>query len=287
VPSASSSPGEDSGSPNASRRGTRGTLRSNSDSPDSPKKTTRENTQAQLEQSHTELDITRRGQITERFTQAIDQLGSESLEIRLGGIYSLERTAREDRDYHWPIMEVLTTYVRTQTWPIMEVLINLPQSAGGTPSLELLDTDSMELPDTDPRIPPSPKPDIQAILTVIARRAVYHRDVEYGPIDLHTTYLRNAKLSGANLQGANLQGADLVFADLKGADLRGAKLSKGAIRSPAYLAAADLKGADLRGADLTQKQLEGTTGDQTTRLPDHLKPPAHWGLKTDEQNEGD
>lgn len=70
------------------------------------------NTQEQLEQSRTELDITRRGQITERFTQAIDQLGSESLEINLGGIYSLERTARDDRDYHWPIMEVLTTYVR-------------------------------------------------------------------------------------------------------------------------------------------------------------------------------
>ncbi len=55
------------------------------------------NIQDQLEQSRNELDITRRGQITERFTQAIDQLGSESLEIRLGGIYSLERTAREDR----------------------------------------------------------------------------------------------------------------------------------------------------------------------------------------------
>jgi hypothetical protein len=55
------------------------------------------NIQDQLEQLRNELDITRRGQITERFTQAIDQLGSESLEIRLGGIYSLERTAREDR----------------------------------------------------------------------------------------------------------------------------------------------------------------------------------------------
>ncbi len=42
------------------------------------------NTQDQLEQSRKELDITRRGQITERFTQAIEQLGSEKLEIKLG-----------------------------------------------------------------------------------------------------------------------------------------------------------------------------------------------------------
>ena len=71
------------------------------------------NVREQLEQSRNELEITRRGQITERFTRAIDQLGSgQGLEMNLGGIYSLERTAREDQDYHWPIMEVMTAYVR-------------------------------------------------------------------------------------------------------------------------------------------------------------------------------
>src|SRR5215217_4967771 len=53
------------------------------------------------------------GQITERFTRAIDQLGSEKLEIRLGGIYALERIARDspERDYS-TVIEVLTAYVR-------------------------------------------------------------------------------------------------------------------------------------------------------------------------------
>jgi hypothetical protein len=58
------------------------------------------------------MALTRRRQITERFSQAIDQLGSESPEIRLGAIYALERIAREDRDYHWPIIEILSTSVR-------------------------------------------------------------------------------------------------------------------------------------------------------------------------------
>jgi hypothetical protein len=51
-------------------------------------------------------------QITERFTRAIDQLGSEQLEVKLGGIYALERIARASERDHWPIMEVLTAYVR-------------------------------------------------------------------------------------------------------------------------------------------------------------------------------
>jgi Pentapeptide repeats (8 copies) len=43
-----------------------------------------------------------RGQITERYTKAIDQLGSDKLDVRLGGIYALESIAHdsgEDRQY--------------------------------------------------------------------------------------------------------------------------------------------------------------------------------------------
>src|SRR5215217_7240664 len=92
---------------------------------------TRENTDRQLQvaregQERTQettretLRITEQGQITERFTRAIDQLGESDaktgepkLEIRLGGIYALERIANDspERDYS-PVMAVLTAYVR-------------------------------------------------------------------------------------------------------------------------------------------------------------------------------
>jgi hypothetical protein len=76
---------------------------------------TQENTQRALE-------FTAQGQITERFTRAIDQLGASDdkqtprLEIRLGGIYALERIAWDspERDYS-TVMEVLTAYVRENT----------------------------------------------------------------------------------------------------------------------------------------------------------------------------
>ena len=53
-----------------------------------------------LELTNKNLELTKEGQITERFTKAIEQLGAvdndgePKLELRLGGIYALERIAR-------------------------------------------------------------------------------------------------------------------------------------------------------------------------------------------------
>src|SRR5215204_1260417 len=64
------------------------------------------------------VEISQEQQVTERFTRSIDQLGAtddkgkKTLEIRLGGIYALERIARDSKRDHWPIMETSTTYVR-------------------------------------------------------------------------------------------------------------------------------------------------------------------------------
>ena len=81
-----------------------------------------------IEISQQELEATRDQQVTERFTRAIDQLGAtddkgnKRMEIRLGGIYALERIAGDSlamesspgRD-HSTVMEVLTAYVRENT----------------------------------------------------------------------------------------------------------------------------------------------------------------------------
>jgi hypothetical protein len=78
-------------------------------------RTTQEAQKATQQNQAETLRITNEGQITERFTRAIDQLGSPQLELRLGGIYGLESIANESPTYHWPIMEVLTAYVRVHS----------------------------------------------------------------------------------------------------------------------------------------------------------------------------
>jgi len=56
--------------------------------------------------------LSQEGQVTDRYTKAVEQLGSDKLAVRIGGIYALERVARDsERDYP-TVIEVLTAFVR-------------------------------------------------------------------------------------------------------------------------------------------------------------------------------
>jgi uncharacterized protein YjbI with pentapeptide repeats len=175
-------------------------------------------------------------QVTERFTQAINQLGSDKIEIRFGGIYALERIARDSEKDHWTIMEVLSSFIQEKS-PLSK---SEEQNAG------------------KPEVKKIPK-DVQAALTVIRRRES-GRD-EHGGIDLAFAKLNGAELNRANLSGANLLIADLSNADLNGAELVGAKLVganlSGADLSDANLNGASLLGARLMGANLLRAKLMG------------------------------
>jgi len=54
-----------------------------------------------------------KGHVTERFSRAVEQLGDGQLAVRLGAISALEQVAKDSpEDFHWPIMETLTAFVR-------------------------------------------------------------------------------------------------------------------------------------------------------------------------------
>ena len=57
----------------------------------------------QRHQKQTEADQERR--VTDVFSKAVELLGKEELEARLGAIYALERIAHESKRDHWAIME--------------------------------------------------------------------------------------------------------------------------------------------------------------------------------------
>jgi len=61
--------------------------------------------------------VAQRNHVVEMFNHAIDQLGSDKLEVRLGAIYTLKRINGDPQyiDYKVPIMETLTAYVRERT----------------------------------------------------------------------------------------------------------------------------------------------------------------------------
>ena len=64
-----------------------------------------------------QAEVARRNHVVEMFNRAVDQLGSEKLEVRLGAIYTLKRISRDPQyaDYKVPILETLAAYVRERT----------------------------------------------------------------------------------------------------------------------------------------------------------------------------
>jgi hypothetical protein len=147
------------------------------------------------------LRTTQEGQITDRFIKAITQLGNTNLAIRLGGIYALERIARDSASDHWSVMEVLTAFVReyshgrsTLPWAWVSMLFVKDQ-----------------LPED--RAKSQPSADIQAILTVIGRRTRTFGNEETERLDLRNTHLQGANLGEAQLQEADLTGVENLTQD--------------------------------------------------------------------------
>jgi Pentapeptide repeats (8 copies) len=222
----------------------------------------RESTQQQLQQAResqerTEasaqetLRLTEQGQITERFTRAIEQLGAtddrgkKKLEIRLGSIYALERIAWDspERDYS-TVMEVLTAYIRANAAqaPGPSHGASEGASTSNEASAEAEEGTEQAAP-PEPRRPPA---DIQATLDVFSRAQAPVPEEYRTSLDLHEADLRGAALFGADLRGAALREAILQEVILRGADLREADLQKAILRR------AILQVADLRGANLLQ-----------------------------------
>jgi Pentapeptide repeats (8 copies) len=195
---------------------------------------TQESLQDTRENSEENLRLAREGQITERFTRAIDQLGAtddkgeKKLEIRLGGIYALERIAGDSlamedspgRDYN-TVMEVLTAYVRENTTqaPGTSEGSSTVASTSNEPTVQA-DEGAEQAASREPRRPTA---DIQAILDVLRRVQASVPEEYRTRLDLREANLQRANLQEAILQDADLGGANLKLAGLRGANLYGAK----------------------------------------------------------------
>ncbi len=223
-----------------------------------------------------QLGVTREGQITERYTRATDQLGHAELDVRLGGIYALERIARDSPADRATIGEVLTALVRGHApWPP-----RLPGQYVATAPIN-------QVPQLQERAA-----DVQASLTVLGRGGFTPPANEPDRLNLYRVDLRRASLPGAYLEGAeladaHLEGAFLFAAHLEDAILGRAHLER-AILPHAHLEDADLAGAYLEDADLRNAHLEGAilrnAHLEAARLPRaHLKDADLEGALADER----
>lgn len=179
------------------------------------------------------LKVAEDKQVTERFSKLIEHLGSDKIDIRLGGIYALEQITIDSPKYHWTIVEIINAFIREKR----------PLNSIGQVTV-----------------------DIQAALTVLGRRKVSQDPVGKN-IDLRKVNLEGVEIATANLQSGNLQGANLQHVDFgKHPSLFDNPLDSLGIEQT------DLRGADLSTCDnLTHNQLSYAITNENTQLPNYLK----------------
>jgi uncharacterized protein YjbI with pentapeptide repeats len=198
--------------------------------------------------------IAEQGHITDRFSTAVEHLGSSQLPVRLGGIYALWRLIEDSpkRDVT-SVIDILCAFVRDP--PHLSTNRLEPITPKGETASEDKDATTNKL-----------RPDVQAILDLITGQdAPYRRllPVDYrlnllgsnlANADLRRADLSHAKLRGTNLTDANLENANLFSTDLANANLTRADLDWSNLQRVS-LVRANLKQASLAETDLTQARL--------------------------------
>ncbi len=173
------------------------------------------------------LVVTQEKQITERFSKAIEQLGNKNLSIRLGGIYSLERIAKDSPKDHVTVMDILSTFIQeTSSLDKEQEIINR---------------------------------DVQAVLYVIGQR----KD-SLEPKNLGFT-LDFTNLRGANFFRGDFRRFGFKSSDLRNADLRQANFSE-ADFTTAKLNESDLHGANFTKAIVKDCDFRGVKGLTSTQI---------------------
>ncbi|KOG27417.1 hypothetical protein ADK34_15620 [Streptomyces viridochromogenes] len=226
-------------------------------------------------QTKDEIRLAEHGQITNRFNVAVQNLGSKTLDVRLGGIYALQRIMQDSTRDQPTIVAVLSAYVRehapdpkgahtgvdhrppTDIQAAVNVLAgrNPDPDADAVVDLQFSDLRAVRL--DHPRLGNADLAYSDLRFAVLSHADLSKAHVSHTSLngaDLADSQLSEADLRGSTLIGSRLMRSDLRRADLTGAELAGARLA-GANLARANLTGANLIGADLSGADLSEANL--------------------------------
>ena len=225
---------------------------------------------ADRRQLRRQLEVAGQEQASERFARALDQLGSEQLDVRLGGIYGLERIAARGAG---AATAAAGAYQPPGTEGSGEPQGGAPVGRADDPPgpgwwagqdrVQVFEILSAYVRTTSHRPPVGPaasadlqvsQPDVHAAAVALARRTVLAGDP---PLDLTGSLLAGARLGWARLAGADLRGADLRGTSLQHATLAGAHLEQSL-----------LCGTQFQGADLAGAHLAGARASTATSWPD-------------------
>jgi uncharacterized protein YjbI with pentapeptide repeats len=182
------------------------------------------------------LLVSRRAESSTRFSSALESIGTERVEQRIGAINTLGATLRDSSPDYSLVLETLADFIRSAT------------TAEGYADLWGI----------------APRPDVAAAIRALKRRrrAFGRLSGEREHLDLRGAFLPGSNWTGANLSNAELSSAVLdrsLFsrAILRHIDLAGAGLER------AQLTGADLTGARFYKANCTETVFRGARLDHS------------------------
>ncbi|MEV8087481.1 pentapeptide repeat-containing protein [Streptomyces nigra] len=256
----------------------------------------------QLRVSQDGLRAAQEGYVTDRFSRAVDQLGSDKLDVRIGGLHALWRIAEQSARDREAIISIQAAYLRTHLpWPpaapesptadapINHIAPLETRSADAQVALTALgvlcqhrEQSWVNLSITDSRRADCDGlwfPEVNFDRACMEAAGFYRANLTQASLvsvnlrhaDLTTAILRRARCVLADLRAAKLVKTDLRDTDFTETDLREANLRKadaqGAVFHRADLRMADLRGTDLSTADLGGARLTGALASERTRWP--------------------
>jgi hypothetical protein len=200
------------------------------------------------------LRLTATQQETERFTRAVEQLGSARVEVRVGGIYGLQQTAQDSPQRRSAIAHLMLAFLRSQH-PLRRNDERLRAIEERIPFVQRhRDVAAGPCELTTARA----WPDTQAALTVL----LGFRAALSGPLDLSGVDLIGVRAPGGDFTGADLQFTALAGSYVPDAKFDNAKVYDADLRlacvqnarfddAYVYLSQERAASADFSGADLS------------------------------------
>jgi len=201
--------------------------------------------------------LNRAGQLTDRYSKAIEQLGADSFDVRMGGIYALEQLANDsprkrDKD---TVVDVLSAFVRVHSDPVHRWRSHLKLHEQAAELRNVTRQEEQHKADSHVREFPLPG-DVQAAASVLAQLRPSRRVQK----NFEMSWLDGIQLPKAHLAGARLTKATLTNADLTGAHLENAILTE------TILTGADLSEVTVTEGALTDEQLKSARNSDKIKM---------------------
>ena len=192
--------------------------------------------ETQVSQQREQINIQIKQRVDERFTTAVNLLGSSETSARTGAIYSLFHLALDEEKYRKEIAQILCSHVRSKT-----------------EEKERYQKDHKDRPSNE----------IQTTIDLLFKEnGLYHKfNKELAQADLSYAFLVKANFQDAECQGADFSHAEClgaIFSDAKcqGADFKYIKC-QGAHFFDAKCKGADFAHAECQGANFDYAKCQG------------------------------